>query len=430
MARILTMAVKDLRLLMRDRFGLFWVLAFPFLMALFFGSMFSGVGGGGRSGSMKVALITDNRSQAAADFYKELEDIDVISASYMSADSAQQLVAQGKLVAYVHYHDTVATAMSMFGGGDSQPIEVGIDPARKAEQGYLQGLISQAYFSQMQTQMMDPSIMNMSIDQQLAAIDTASGLSGEQAGLLKGFLTDLQGFMNTVDAGDSAGQAAVEENTPFGGVEIEFSDVAMERIGPRSSWEITFPQALQWALIGVCAAFAIGMVVERTRGTYLRLRLAPIGRAQILAGKGVACFLAAIFVCSLLLGTGILIFGVQIGSYAHLAMALLSSGICFVGLMMLISVLGKTEQSVGGAGWALLMVLSMTGGGMMPLFFMPGWMATIGSISAVKWSILAFEGAIWRGLSTQEMLKPIGILLGYGTAAFLAGLLVMRRTEE
>lgn len=429
MARILTLALKDLRLLSRDRFGLFWVVAFPFLMALFFGSMFSG-GGGGRSGSMKIALVNDNGSPAASGFYAELESIDVISASYMSADSARQLVAQGKLVAYVHYRDTVSTVMSMFGGAESQPIEVGIDPARKAEQGYLQGLISQAYFSRMQSQMMDPSIMNVSIDRQLAAIDSSTGLSGEQANLLKGFLTDLRGFMNTVDTGDTTAQAAAEEHAPFAGVEIEFSDVAVDRMGPRSSWEITFPQALQWALIGVCAAFAIGIVVERTRGTYLRLRLAPISRAQILAGKGLACFLAALSVCCLLLAVGVIIFGVQIGSYHHLVMALVSSGICFVGVMMLISVLGKTEQAVGGAGWAILLVLSMTGGGMMPLFFMPGWMTAIGSISAVKWSILAFEGAIWRGLSTGEMLKPVGILLGYGTVSFLIGLFVMRRTQE
>jgi len=428
MARILTLAIKDLRLLTRDRFGLFWVVAFPFLMALFFGSMFSG--GGGRSGSMKVALVSDNRSQAASGFYQELESIDVIDARYMPADSARQLVAQGKLVAYVHYRDTVSTAMQMFSGDETQPIEVGIDPVRKAEQGYLQGLISQAYFNRMQAQMMDPAAVTESIDRQMAAIDTSAGLSGEQRNLLTGFLANLRGFMNTVDAGDSAAQTAMAENTPFAGVEIDFNDVAVERIGPRSSWEITFPQSLQWALIGVCAAFAIGIVMERTRGTYLRLRLAPVSRAQILAGKGLACFLAAITVCCILLAAGVLIFGVQVGSYQHLAMALVSSGICFVGVMMLISVLGKTEQAVGGAGWAILLVLSMTGGGMMPLFFMPGWMATIGSISAVKWSILAFEGAIWRGLSTGEMLKPIGVLLGYGSVSFLIGLFVMKRTQE
>ena len=35
-----TLAWKDLRLLGRDRFGVFWVLAFPLMMALLFGAIF------------------------------------------------------------------------------------------------------------------------------------------------------------------------------------------------------------------------------------------------------------------------------------------------------------------------------------------------------------------------------------------------------
>ena len=47
-----------------------------------------------------------------------------------------------------------------------------------------------------------------------------------------------------------------------------------------------------------------------------------------------------------------------------LALAGLSAAICFVGFMMLIASLGKTEQTASGAGWAILMPLSMIGGAM------------------------------------------------------------------
>lgn len=50
------------------------------------------------------------------------------------------------------------------------------------------------------------------------------------------------------------------------------------------------------------------------------------------------------------------------------------TALCFVGLMMFISTLGKTEQSASGAGMALLMVMARLGSGMMPLVFMPTWM--------------------------------------------------------
>jgi ABC-2 type transport system permease protein len=90
--------------------------------------------------------------------------------------------------------------------------------------------------------------------------------------------------------------------------------------------------------------------------------------------------------------------------------------------MMLLSVLGRTEQAASGIGWAVLLVLSMLGGGMIPYFFMPSWMRALSNVSPVKWSILAMEGAVWRGFTLTEMLLPAGILVGTGALFFAVGL--------
>jgi ABC-2 type transport system permease protein len=112
-----------------------------------------------------------------------------------------------------------------------------------------------------------------------------------------------------------------------------------------------------------------------------------------------------------------------------LAVALVSAAICFVGIMMAMSVMGKTEESVAGAGWAILLVMAMLGGGMVPLFFMPGWLRAISSISPVKWGVLALEGAIWREFTVSEMALPVGILLGVGVLFFGIGVLIFSRSE-
>jgi ABC-2 type transport system permease protein len=88
---------------------------------------------------------------------------------------------------------------------------------------------------------------------------------------------------------------------------------------------------------------------------------------------------------------------------------------------MLTSTLGKTEQAAAGAGWSIMMPLTMLGGGMVPLFVMPKWMVTAGNCSPVKWAILALEGAIWRGFSFREMLLPCGILVAVGIVSFVVG---------
>ena len=89
--------------------------------------------------------------------------------------------------------------------------------------------------------------------------------------------------------------------------------------------------------------------------------------------------------------------------------------------MMLVSTLGKTEQAASGAAWAIMMPLSMLGGGMVPQIAMPAWMSTAGNISPVKWAIRAIEGALWRDFTLTEMLLPCGILLVFGYICFAIG---------
>jgi ABC-2 type transport system permease protein len=97
--------------------------------------------------------------------------------------------------------------------------------------------------------------------------------------------------------------------------------------------------------------------------------------------------------------------------------------------MMLLSVLGQTEQAVGGSASAIMVVMAMFGGGMIPLIAMPDWMQTASNISPVKWGILALEGAIWRGFSASEMLLPCGILLAVGAISFALGVRILARRD-
>jgi ABC-2 type transport system permease protein len=207
----------------------------------------------------------------------------------------------------------------------------------------------------------------------------------------------------------------------FQPLEVEHAQIAVERRGPTNAYAVSFPQGIAWGLIGVAAGFGISLVTERTRGTLVRLQSAPISRMTILAGKALACIISTVCITAALLVVGRFIFGLQLSSVQITAFAVISSAIAFAGIMMLLSVLGKTEQSAGGIGWAVLLVMAMLGGGMIPLFVLPSWMRTVSNISPIKWCILAMEGAIWRQFSFQEMLLPCGILIAVGVVFFAIG---------
>jgi ABC-2 type transport system permease protein len=200
--------------------------------------------------------------------------------------------------------------------------------------------------------------------------------------------------------------------------------------GPRTGFEIVLPGMLIWGLIGCIATFAIALVTERSTGTLLRLRAAPISRLTILAGKSLACAFTCLLDLSVLSVVGWLCFDVTVSDPLKYLTVLLACTACFTGLMMALSVIGKTEQAVSGAGWSSLIVLAMIGGAMVPPAVMPEWLLRLSNLSPVKWGIWALEGATWRALTWAELLQPLSMLVAFGLLAFAAGVAVMTLWRE
>ena len=57
--------------------------------------------------------------------------------------------------------------------------------------------------------------------------------------------------------------------------------------------------------------------------------------------------------------------------------------------------------------------MSAIGGGMIPLYIMPGFMQDIAVISVNYWSIQGFYDIFWRQLGIEALTENVLILLGY-----------------
>lgn len=208
------------------------------------------------------------------------------------------------------------------------------------------------------------------------------------------------------------------------------ASTAAQSVLPDNRYAAAFPLGIMWGILGCTATFGLSLVVERTRGTLLRLRTAPITRAQILAGKAGACLLTAFSLGLVLFALAYVLFGVTPQSIGALLMALASIAVAFVGLMMLLSVCGSTEQAASGIIWTVLLAFAMIGGGMVPRFLMPDWLQRIGDVSPVRWSLVAMEGAVWRGYGMADMAGPCAILVGTGLILFAGGSYAFRWTHR
>jgi ABC-2 type transport system permease protein len=61
---------------------------------------------------------------------------------------------------------------------------------------------------------------------------------------------------------------------------------------------------------------------------------------------------------------------------------------------------------------------------------MPPWLLTLSHVSPMKWAILAYEGAIWRGFTFSDLMLPLGVLLTVGVITFALGSRLLGRMSE
>jgi ABC-2 type transport system permease protein len=361
------LALKDLRLLSRDPVALFWVLGFPVLFATFFGSVME-AGASGKAAAWSVLVVDEADSVASRKLVDSLSRSESLKIERATAAEAASRVEHGKALAFVRIRQVGE-------GAPADGVEVGVDPAQR-----VQG--------------------------QLLAQVVNGALSAALAPELP---------------------PGAPRALPAPRQEAELRLVTSDAKKPGTSYEVVFPAALLWGLMGCAAAFAVSLVTEATTGTLVRLRAAPIPRAAILGGKALACFIACTADMLLLWGFAAAALHVRVAAPLHFLAALFSTVTCFVGITMTLACLGRTEQAVAGAGWSTLIVLSMLGGAMVPRSFMPEWLQRIGTVSPVHWGIYAMEGATWRGFTGTELLVPCAILVTIGMVGFVVGLAMMGR---
>lgn len=419
MDRVLAIAAKDLRLLLRDKAGSFFTFFFPLINALFFGYIFS-VTGETPSG-LKVALIDEDESAESRSFADKLRGSTEFSVEETTRDEGEQLVRKGKTAAYIVLPKGFGAAREQMFWGEGAKVLVGLDPARKTEAGMIQGLLTKHLFDGFSTMFADPARLRPQLKKWREQLATEDAPAAIELALIPFFDALENLVLNVPRSEDGAAGGAANRAAGWQPASIETVEVTRERLGPANAFEISFPQGMMWGVMACAASFGISLVIERSEGTLVRLQTAPVSRGQILAGKALACLTATLGVTIVLALIGVFGFGMQVASVPLLAMAMLCVALCFTGLMMLLSLLGKSERSAGAIGWAVLLVMAMTGGAALPLAFMPPAMQAISDLSPVKWAVLSIEGAIWRGLSFGELLKPCGILLAIGAGSFEIG---------
>src|SRR5262249_11786065 len=204
-----------------------------------------------------------------------LDDGPEFEADSMGLADAREAVRLGKRMAFLVLPKGFAAAREHMFYGSGPEIQLGLDPSRKAEGGMIQGVLTKYMSQDLSKAFSQPESMRAQMPQ-AAELDSARDLDAKQKATIKHFLGEVDQFLGA-QSRDSLLRAG-SGGSQGGWQPVKFTqiDIARVRRGPRNAYEISFPQGVIWAILSTAFGFALSLVLERTRGTLVRLRVAPI----------------------------------------------------------------------------------------------------------------------------------------------------------
>ena len=169
--------------------------------------------------------------------------------------------------------------------------------------------------------------------------------------------------------------------------------------------------------------FVAGSILaEKFLGTFRRLMATPVTRSQVLLGKVLGSFAVGFVQMMLLFAFGYVVFGLSLGSQP-LGIVLVTVGVvsAATGLGVLIAGFARTDQQATAFGTLIVLSMAALGGSMVPRFIMPDTMQTIGLITPHAWAIEGYHDVIVRDRGLIDILPTFAALVGFAALFFSIG---------
>jgi len=361
----LRIAVKDLKLRVRDRsvfiIGIVAPFALAFIFNLVFGGATSGTGLGLEYGMVDLDQSEISRSLTSALQGAEAEEI-LTLADYGTRDGAATAIEGGDIDAYILIPSGFARAVIANQGAT---IEV------------------------------------------VGHVDSPTSTQVAAA------------FAEQFSSGVAAGQLAVGTTALVAGVPIasEFVQSLTQDPARAASSFVVSDQSAATRQLDSSTYFAAGMAVfflfftvqfgvsglleEERDGTLARLMAAPIPRVAIIAGKAILSFVLGVLSMGVLVVGTTLLPGLKADWGAPLGVSVLvvAGVLSAVGIMGLVASVAKTPEGAGNLGSIIAVILAMLGGTFFPIGASGGFLSILTFVTPHAWFLRGLadlsDGAAW-----------------------------------
>jgi ABC-2 type transport system permease protein len=420
--QILAMVRKDLQVHYSDRRAVIMSFVAPIAIASFLGAITGGRGTPGEPAKIPIAVVDQDGSTVTKAIVAAVQQDKTLQVTTPTAEAGRESVKRGdvSVAVIIPAGFGQASGLAFFGGGEKPEVSVLYDPSHRAEMGLVRGLMTQHVMEAVSREMFGGGSGRQLADQALLNLDKSSMPDGQRA-LLRQLLTSVQTFYAKSSGTDAAARPAgitlpysVKEEAVTGRDDVPYNGYAHSFAGMGI-------QFLLFAMIDM----GVGILLERQRGLWKRLRSAPISRTSLLLGKAVSSsVIALIILVAAFLFAGI-VFGVRIqGSVVGFLAVCVGCAAMAATFGLLVAAIGQTPGGSRGVASLAVLLMVMLGGAWMPTFIFPAWLQRLTVVIPTRWAVDGLDAMTWRGLDASAAIVPTLMLIGF---AVLFGTLALAR---
>ncbi len=370
---VISVARTELRRIVRDRTGLFFIVVLPLLVIVVIGASIGSVGGAARIGVLDLdGTPASERLIADLDASDRLDVVVVSEQEGLAVDVRLDRLRAGLIVPTGHAERLAA--------GEVSELDMIIDPSRV-------------------TSIAARNSVAAVVDRHAAVVAAA------------GF-TEARTDLSNADASEVA-TALGETLRP-----VPVSTVEVGTGGIDSGSPFSYPAAANLVLFTFINTLTVGGVIVESRrlGVTRRLLAGPVSPGTVVAGFAASRFVVALLQGVIVVVAGAVLFDVAWGEPVAVAMLVTLFSVVAAAAGVLIGAVARTPEQTQSIGIPLGIAMGMLGGALWPLQFVPDWLRQIGHLTPHAWAMDGWVAVVFEDGGVADIVVELAVLAAFGVA--------------
>jgi ABC-2 type transport system permease protein len=404
----ISVAMKDLQIMLKDRGVIFQLFILPLLFILVFSGALNAIGKSEAVTLPGLAVIDLDGASAAQTLINKLNMDGSLTINTTSAIEARSLLDENKVIGFL-------TIPSNFTQGveNSFPVELVITTGAESDPQKVEAA----------RLVIESIAASMTLESQIIA-------SLQQMGEMQANApAEYQVFNTERVLAQAHTQFETSQTRPL--IEV-IQSVPQQDPGQASTVDLS-----QSAIPGFTVLFvfmtaqttARSIFEEKKVGTFRRLVAAPLNKTELIIGKILPNFITGLVQILVIFAFGSL--GMRLLGLTPLPIEKSPLGVLLIAILIAIcssafgitiAAFARTENQISGLSTLLVWGMGLLGGSLIPLFILDRFLGPIPMIVPHYWANRAFDDLLIRGLGPADIALDMGVLLGFCLLFFVIGL--------